>query len=597
MKIPKIKAWVKKHKAISIAIAGAVIILSIFIYIKLHPASTTTQYVYGQVKKGNLVVSISGSGQVSTQSQVDIKPNTTGQAQSLGQIVSVRVNNGDMVYAGQVIAVLDGKNALQSLNQAKSSAEIAQVNYDKLVNGPTEQDLQTLKNSVQNGEIALENSKQNINIKLTNAYDSFSSLVYLNTDPFFQDPLNNNPYLYISNMTFNNGQLFLDIDSGRIDVGTALHDWKTNIDMSTSSDPIDSLNTALIILEKGRKLFDDMTIMLSSYSTAYGTAAQTALNTDKSIAASARSSTDSMISDLTSTLQSYKLAKISLEQNKTSLSLKTAPAATGDITVVKAQLDNSNANLQNAQTNYDSRIIIAPFSGQIGGLNAQIGQQVSSADSLGKIITAQKIVNISLNEVDTAKIMPNNDVILSFDALPGISMKGHVVFIDPLGAVSQGVVSYAVRVSLDDKNDAIKAGMTASAKIVTATHPDTIIIPTSAITTAGDGRKFVLIDNASSTMKNINATSSSFGTSSMMRHYRNSSSMNTFMIANPNLTRIEVIVGISNNSETEILSGLSVGQTIVIRTITDGSSAKSSASILTSKPVTRNTIRQTGGIE
>ncbi len=620
-KYSAIKNYIIAHKFISVISLLIFLAIAYFAYGKITATTALAQYVFGRVQKGDLVVSVSGSGQVATLSAVDIKPQTVGQAQTLGQIISVRVQNGDFVKAGQIIAILDGKNALQSLNQAKSSVDIAQANYNKLVNGPTGTDLQSLNNSIQSSENSIENLKENILIKLQNAYSGASNSVYLNTDPFFINP---NEFigvpsfsavatLSISGVSFMNQTLKNNIESGRVSVESILQNWKNELaSISTSSDLVSDLNGALSDLNKIRNYFDDMTTLFASYSTSNITAGQTTINSDKGIASNARSGIDSSISDLTSILQSYNSAQISLLQNQTSLGLKTAPPAADDITVSKSQLDNAKANLANAAQTYASRIITAPFDGQIGGLTAQVGQQVSSSDSLGKIITPQKVVNISLNEVDAAKVVANDSVNLTFDALPNVSIPGHISFIDPLGTVSQGVVSYAVRIAMDNTNDQIKTGMTASAEIVTTTHSNTLIIPTSAITTSG-GRKYVLVAlNASSTpnrnfngqngmmssstfpsstnRRNFNFASSSFMGSSSLTFMRNSSSTKRQMLSGMSATstpviKVEVTVGISNNTDTEILSGLTEGELIVVRTIAAGTSAKTSAAAATTRAI------------
>jgi len=103
----------------------------------------------------------------------------------------------------------------------------------------------------------------------------------------------------------------------------------------------------------------------------------------------------SAINDMVSNLQSYNNAVTNLNQTNTNYKLKTEPISKDDITVAQSQLDNAKANLVTAQETYDSRIITAPFSGQIGGLSAEVGQTVSSSEVLGTIITPQKVVNIT----------------------------------------------------------------------------------------------------------------------------------------------------------------------------------------------------------
>ncbi len=581
--LQKIKNYIPKHKIISAIIILVLLLVGYYVFGKVFAQKQTVQYMYSTVKRGDLTLSVSGSGQVATLSQVDIKAKSSGQTQNLGQIISVRVNNGDMVYAGQVIAILDGKNALQSLNQAKASVASAQANYNKLINGPTASELLGTNNSIQSAETSIENLKQNILIKLRSAYSGVSNSVYLNTDPLFIDPLNVTPQISVDGVIFLDQQLVNNVNNDRSDIGTVLTTWKTDLNnLTTSSDLVSSINSAITNLNKIRNYFDDMTMLFASYSNSNSSAGESAINTDKGIASAARASADSSISDLTSVLQSYNSAQISLEQSNTALSLKTAAPSVDDVTVAKSVLDNANANLANAEEAYASRIITAPFSGQVGGLTAQVGQQISSADSIGKIITSQKVVAISLNEVDAAKIAAGEKVTLTYDALPGVTSTGHVVFIDPLGTVSQGVVSYNVRVSIDEKNDDIKTGMTASAEISTQTHTNVLLVPNSAITTV-KGKKYVLVtqipveDFSSSTFKFASssrmATSGNRFASSTQRNWGDIA-LSHLPIQEGDLRQFEVTVGITDGINTEIVSGIEDGEIIVLKSTGTKTSTK-----------------------
>ena len=230
----RIASLISKHKVRIAVILIVIASAGYYIYSATRSATTAAQYVFGQVTRGDLVVSVSGSGQVATVDEVAIKPQTVGQTQTLGQIIQVDVKNGDTVKAGQVVAVLDGKQALQALNQAEASVESAQASYDKLVNGPTAQQLQPLKNSIQSSTLNLENDSQNILIDLQNAYTSAYDNVYLNTDPFFVNTFSANPSLSISGVTYTNQLLQNSVNSERITVATVLQNWKQELSGATA---------------------------------------------------------------------------------------------------------------------------------------------------------------------------------------------------------------------------------------------------------------------------------------------------------------------------------------------------------------------------
>jgi len=604
----KVLAFAKAHKVWSALIIIAIIITCYFSYSKIFANGTTIQYTFGKVAKGDLVVSISGSGQVATLSKVSIKPNITGQTQTLGQIISVRVKNGDTVKAGQIVAILDGKNALQTLNQAKSSVTSAQANYNKVLNGLTESESLSLNNTLTSAQTSLDNSKQNILIKLKSAYTTASNLIYLSTDSFFENPMIS-PVLTISGVNFISQELQNDVNQGRYSIGPILNNWREEIKTQTSSDdPVASINSALSDLNVMRNYFDDMSTLFALYSVASDSTSQSLLNTDKSTASGARGSIDSLISDLTSTLQSYNNTVFTLQQAKDNLALKSEPASVDDLAVSQASLDNAKATLANAETAYAARIITAPFDGQIGGLSAEVGQQVSSSDSLGTLITSEKVINVTLNEVDAAKVSAGNPVTITFDSLTGVSLTGYVSYVDPLGTVSSGVVSYSVQIKMNEQNDQIKTGMTASVSVITTKHSNTLIIPTSAISTSG-GKKYVLIADISSS--NIQSSGNSFNASSSTRNFGSSSRATSsrytenFSVDNANVTSnsatqypvvsVEITTGISNNINTEVLSGLSEGQLVVIKKSTV--SANSTTAKTSAASATTNTRGGFGGMD
>jgi RND family efflux transporter MFP subunit len=589
-----VKNFIKVHKVWSLIIAVLIIFLGYFGFSKLFASESTIQYTFGRVSRGSLVVSVSGSGQVSTLSKVSIKPNTTGQTQTLGQIISVKVQNGDTVKAGQVVAILDGKNALQTLNQAKASVTSAQASYNKLTNGLTDSQSLSLNNSITSAQTSVDNAKQNILIQLKGAYTSASNAVYLNTDSFFADPTNSNPEISVSGVSFNNQVLEYSINQERIKVGEILNNWRDIIKTQTASDDlVTTINNAISNLNTIRNYFDDMTTLFALNSLSSDQNGQSTLNSAKNTAASARSSMDSSISSLTSTLQSYNNSLFQLQEAKSNLAVQQEPPSKDDSAVSKANLDNAEANLANAEVAYASRIITAPFDGQIGGLTASIGQQVSSSDSLGTLITSEKVIGVTLNEIDAAKVSAGNPVTITFDSLPNVSITGKVSYIDPLGTVSQGVVSYSVQISMDEQNDQIKTGMTATVAIVTTQHTNTLIIPASAITTTG-GKKYVLVADISSSTEqtqlgNFNraiSTRKNFATStfaSTSRQFGSSSKISSSITTQYPVIRVEITTGISNDTSTEVLSGLTEGQLIVTKksTVTSSSAKKTSASTAT----------------
>lgn len=76
------------------------------------------------VKKGNIEVLVSGSGQVEAQSQVDLRPQVAGDGID---IIEVTVENNQEVKEGDIIAVLDMENAQKTLRDAQLSLRASQI--------------------------------------------------------------------------------------------------------------------------------------------------------------------------------------------------------------------------------------------------------------------------------------------------------------------------------------------------------------------------------------------------------------------------------------------------------------------------------------
>jgi HlyD family secretion protein len=177
-------------------------------------------------------------------------------------------------------------------------------------------------------------------------------------------------------------------------------------------------------------------------------------------------------------------------------------------------------------------------------LNVKKGDSVSSS-AIATLISDKNIADVTLNEVDIAKIKLGQKATLTFDAISDLSLTGVVIDADTLGTVSQGVVSYSVKIEFDTQDSRVKPGMSVSVAIITDVKQDVLMVPNSAVKSDSAGN-YILIPNDST-----NFTANSTG---------------VILPVAPNSKTIEV--GLANDSMTEIISGVNEGDLIVSRTIT-----------------------------
>ncbi|MBI5230151.1 MAG: HlyD family efflux transporter periplasmic adaptor subunit, partial [Candidatus Magasanikbacteria bacterium] len=181
------------------------------------------------------------------------------------------------------------------------------------------------------------------------------------------------------------------------------------------------------------------------------------------------------------------------------------------------------------------------------------GDSLSLNGVAATLVTTQQMAQISLNEVDVAKIKAGDKVTLTFDAVPDLQMTGEVADIDTLGTVSQGVVTYNIKIVFDTQDDRVKPGMSVSAAIITNMKQDALFMPNSAVKSQGGAWYVEMLDGYTPTT-NLTSVMKSTG------------------VTSPTPPRQQTVeVGISNDTSTEIIAGLKEGDVVIIRTITPAS--------------------------
>ena len=544
------KIWGKNKKR---NIIISVILLSVlgYGYYNYYGVSKATTYEYSKVSKKDIQKTVEGSGNVVSVSELDIQ-----QLQNGGKITSVRVKPGDFVKRGQIIATLDSRQAIIQVQQAKAA-------YNKLINGSTDPTLAILRQNVTNAQSSYNeikaqqdlnvlNSKRNLynsNIIAVSQYDSklqansptvsgaytCDSEQYYSINVYQQSIAQVNPSLTgsvnISSVPqkIDNCGLYLSFDSSKDYSGGF---WTISIPNKLSSNYISNLN---------------------SYDSALITRDTALLNASTSITN----------------------ARLSLNQS-------TAQPRPED---VQASL----ASVESANLNYENTLIRAPFDGQIGAVSAAVGQQTNSQQGVATIITKDKIAQISLNEADIVNVKLGQDVNLTFDAIPNETFKGRVSEINTVGIATSNVVSFAVKISIPNADQRIKSGMSVTSNIVVDSKLDVLTVPSGTIKTEGSGqntKSYVMRmltgvtlpihpQDTSSTSDNISYTSGSSTATRPSTTQRNGSGKNRVTITgNGTNEKVYVTTGLSNNIDTEIISGLNLGDLVVSKTSSGGSTTK-----------------------
>jgi multidrug efflux pump subunit AcrA (membrane-fusion protein) len=130
--------------------------------------------------------------------------------------------------------------------------------------------------------------------------------------------------------------------------------------------------------------------------------------------------------------------------------------------LLKAQIENAEAQLVAAQENLANLELSAPFDGTVGKHYMRVNEWVTPGApvvSFGNLENFM-IETTDLSEIDVAQVKLDATAKVTFDALPDVVSTAHVIYISPKADEGTGV-NYTLRLALDEIPEGLKWGMTA----------------------------------------------------------------------------------------------------------------------------------------
>lgn len=152
----------------------------------------------------------------------------------------------------------------------------------------------------------------------------------------------------------------------------------------------------------------------------------------------------------------------------------------------RAERDQAVASVQQ----YDARIaqkkISAPFAGQIGVRQVNLGQYLNPGDTIATLTALDSLyVDFALPQQELARLRVGAAVSITVDAWPGRSFTARVNAIEPrVGADTRNV---SVQAILPNRDHALRPGMSVTAALDLPPERGALVVPTSAIQTSASG--------------------------------------------------------------------------------------------------------------
>jgi len=217
------------------------------------------------------------------------------------------------------------------------------------------------------------------------------------------------------------------------------------------------------------------------------------------------------------------------------LSVTQARVAQAEAAVAQAQ-----AAVERAEEELSNATIRSPIKGMVLSRDIEIGSPVSSILNLGAGATLVMVlgdikevfVRGKVDEADVGLVRLQQPARIRVETFKDRQFAGRVTEISPLGVEKDNVVSFEVKVSIDNASGQLRANMSANAEIVLEEHKGTLIVP----------EKAVIYDAQRNASVEVPAPGTPVGKE-----------------------KRAVKIGVSNGTRTEIVQGLTEGQKVILQ--------------------------------
>jgi multidrug efflux system membrane fusion protein len=161
----------------------------------------------------------------------------------------------------------------------------------------------------------------------------------------------------------------------------------------------------------------------------------------------------------------------------------------------QSQLEEAQAQIIKTEALIEQKLIRAPFSGQLGVRQIEVGQYLTSGAPIVTLTDLSTLyVNFTLPGRQRPEIKVGQQVEVRSDAFPGRAFDAKITTIEP--QISADTRTMMVQATMQNPDDALLPGMFVDAQVVLPPQPDVLVLPATAVeyTLYGDS-VFVIRDD------------------------------------------------------------------------------------------------------
>ncbi len=444
---------------------------------------------------GDLTVTVSATGGIAPIRQVPLL------FELVAPVRDVMVIVGQTVTTGDILATLETTDYETTLFDAQIALDLQQIAFDALTSPAREEDIAVAQASLTVAQASV-NAAYSTSLSQNTTQEAIARLqVELAGNQLWQAQLQRDAALTASTLPL-------------IDINNLPPQIVDNVPAEFLDDVVNNINGLLggITPSVEASQFD---VQLNQVG------GSVAIAQSNYVAAQNRTLDSSVLSS----------SQLALVQAQQTLDRLLNGATPDDVELAEIDLQRARLAVNQAESLLNRTQLRAPFDGIIAQNNLTIGEL--SPNTLPAILimdVSNFVVDLPVDETDVVAVQIGQRVTFTLDALPDAEITGVVERVSLTPTKIGTLVTYLVRVRVDETDAPIKVGMSVTARIATQELLDVVLVP----------NRYIRIDRATQ------------------------SAYVTIERAQGRFEEVQIEIGARNDRFTQVIAGVLVGDVVVL---------------------------------
>ena len=517
----------KKNSKKKILVLVIITILVVFLASRLFKKEEAPFDVF-EVVRGDVVKELWETGRIHGGETISLSFKTAGE------IEEIYVGLNQIVEKGDILVKLNTGDSETQLEEAQLSLELTLLNLEKLLEGASPEEIQIAQTRLEGAEVLSDGSQENLQKSYEAAVTVLNSLYpqFDDVSEFIEDLVEDYVVVYDPE-----GR---DIIRAKDEIVLIKDKIKPYWDIARGSKAShQDIDTAILIMRSSlEENFENLQSILEIIKESINYDYKDKISaTDRALLDNLIAGTNNALANIISSQQaitsaklSLKTARVNLQEARDALALIQTGASKTDLALQEIQIKQAQNRVDFYANQIKEMTLRSPFKSRVTAINKREGERVMALETAITLVPLAPFeISVDIYEEDIVKIEIGAPAKIILPALPEEITQGTVVFIDESEKIVEGIVYYEIKIAPDqDLPRGIRSTMTADIIIETEKREDVLTVPRGALQGSGDK---TIIE----------------------------------VLVGGLVQKKEVEIGLRGDDKIEIISGLTEGETVVIR--------------------------------